>query len=176
MVGKIHKYDRNEETGNLKCPYCPYETKKQNTVSEHVRRKHAEIAARPIMANVCHCGRKFQTRTELVQHLNSKTHATEETAQFECPECHEKMAKKETLINHYVRYHLQDVQLMRQIDVFHSQCCHCEKVMKTTSMTYHVGVCNPASPFAKASKKTPSSSHDEFTEFMMFIHRAAQKH
>jgi uncharacterized Zn finger protein (UPF0148 family) len=53
MVGKIHKYDRNEETGNLKCPYCEYETKKQNTMSEHVRRKHAESADRPIMANIC---------------------------------------------------------------------------------------------------------------------------
>jgi len=173
MVGKIHKYNRNEETGDLRCPYCEYETLKQNTMSEHVRRKHAEKALRPIMANVCHCGRTFQTKTELCQHLNSKTHASDETSRFECPDCHEKMSKRESLVIHYVRSHLQGVRLKRQIDPFHSQCCHCEKIMKSTSMTYHVGVCNPASPFAKPSKKS-NVNDDEFSQFLMFICRAAQ--
>ena len=175
MVGKIHKYKTNEDTGKLQCPYCEYETAKQNTVSEHVRRKHAEIAARPIMSNSCHCGRMFQTKTELTQHLNSKAHQTDETARFECSECHIKMTKKEALVNHYVRCHLTHFRLMRQIDDEHSQCCHCEKVKKTNSMTYHVGVCNPASPFSNASKSITISPDDEFQEFMMFIQQAAQR-
>jgi len=175
MVGKIHKYKTNIDTGKLECPYCEYETAKQNTLSEHVRRKHAEIAARPIMANPCHCGRLFQTKTELTQHLNSRAHQTDETARFECSECHRKMTKREALINHYVRCHLtRSQQLMREIDDEHSQCLHCHKVMKTTSMSYHVGVCNPASPFSKTSRSIPIEQDDEFLEFMMFIQKAAQ--
>lgn len=174
MVGKIHKYKTNKDTGKLECPYCEYETAKQNTLSEHVRRKHAEIAARPIMANPCHCGRLFQTKTELTQHLNSRAHQTDETARFECSECHLKMTKKAALINHYVCCHLPRSRLMREIDDDHSQCLHCEKVMKTTSMPYHVGVCNPASPFAHTSRSIQIAPDDEFLEFMMFIQKAAQ--
>lgn len=37
------------------------------------------------------------------------------------------------------------------VDNDHSKCTHCSKVMKKCTMTYHLGICNPASPFSKCA-------------------------
>jgi len=151
MVGTIHRYETNEETGKLMCPYCDYQTQKGSTISEHVRQKHPQNAERPVLSNICphaDCGRSFQTKSELRHHINSKTHQTEETAAFACGECGDRFSKKSAMITHFVRVHLPHETMMTQIGE-DSKCEHCSKVMKTSSMSYHVGVCHPVSPFSK---------------------------
>ena len=167
MVGKLHTYKTNETTGKLVCPYCTeYETCKQSTMSEHVRQKHAMAANRPIVNEICphsNCGRSFRTKSLLRNHLASKAHAcctapTTDSATpltFSCEKCRECFAKQGQLISHYVRFHLpNDTMSVRVSDgaAADFKCTHCSKIMKQVPMTYHIGICNPASPFSKNPK------------------------
>ena len=174
MVGTVHKYETNEATGKLTCPYCSdYEALKQSTMSEHVRQKHAETAKRPIVVAVCphaECGRTFNNKSLLRNHLASKAHSLQSIQQdrkqdhkqdhkqdqqpgtmfsFSCEKCDACFAKKGQLISHFARFHLPNDGMMVHIDEKHSKCGHCSKVMKNCPMMYHIGICNPASPFSK---------------------------
>ena len=171
MVGTVHKYETNEATGKLTCPYCSdYEALKQSTMSEHVRQKHAETAKRPIVVAVCphaECGRTFNNKSLLRNHLASKAHSLQSIQQdhkqdqqdhkqdqqpgtmFSCEKCDACFAKKGQLISHFARFHLPNDGMMVHIDEKHSKCGHCSKIMKNCPMMYHIGICNPASPFSK---------------------------
>lgn len=159
MVGKLHTYKTNEATGKLMCPYCTeYETCKQSTMSEHVRQKHARDAARPMVNEICphsNCGRSFRTKSLLRNHLASKAHAfcAATPTTFSCEKCDACFAKRGQLISHFVRFHLpNDTMAVRVSDgaAADFKCTHCSKIMKQVPMTYHVGICNPASPFSKS--------------------------
>lgn len=168
MVGTVHKYETNEATGKLTCPYCSdYEALKQSTMSEHVRQKHAETAKRPIVVAVCphaECGRTFNNKSLLRNHLASKAHSLQDHkhdhkqdhkqdqqpgTMFSCEKCDACFAKKGQLISHFARFHLPNDGMMVRVDENHSKCGHCSKVMKNCPMMYHIGICNPASPFSK---------------------------
>jgi hypothetical protein len=182
MVGKLHTYKMNEVTGKLMCPYCTeYETCKQSTMSEHVRQKHTRDADRPMVNEICphsNCGRSFRTKSLLRNHLASKAHAccaaptvsttTETTDATEttetiatllpvsCEKCGARFAKRGQLISHFVRFHLPNDTMAVRVndggDAANFKCTHCSKIMKQVPMTYHVGICNPASPFSKNPK------------------------
>ena len=177
MVGTVHKYKTNESTGKLICPYCcEYEALKQSTMSEHVRQKHTKNANRPVVSAVCphvECGRSFNTISLLRNHLASKAHSQDcsshtsiislvsqisiiaaPSTNFSCEKCDACFAKKGQLINHFVRFHLSAKEMVVPIDSDHSKCTHCSKVMKKCTMTYHLGICNPASPFSKDACQT----------------------
>jgi uncharacterized protein YlaI len=161
MVGTLHRYNTNEATGKLMCPYCSdYEALKQSTMSEHVRQKHAKIANRPIVMALCphaECGRTFNNKSLLRNHLASKAHFLQEQepqdqpiTMFSCEKCNARFSKKGQLIVHFARSHLPNDAMVTHIDEEHSKCGHCSKVLKKKCpMMYHIGICNPASPFSK---------------------------
>ena len=138
------------------CPYCgDYEAQKQSTMSEHVRQKHAKPANRPIVMVLCphaDCGRTFNNISLLRNHLASKAHSLQDQqsiTMLSCEKCDARFSTKGQLITHFARLHLPHDAMVVHIDEEHSKCGHCSKVLKKCPMMYHIGICNPASPFSK---------------------------
>ena len=151
LQGIVHNYVRNEK-GNYVCMYCPKTSRKQSTISEHITRIHQVEAGRHIDPFECpNCMTRFNSASIRDQHI--VTHHTD-TKNYHCTHqgCNYHCKHAAALLTHYVRKHMAFDTMIKHVSKTQAICNHCNACMKTPSIAYHVGKCNPLSPFCKPLK------------------------
>jgi hypothetical protein len=104
---------------------------------------------------------RFNSASIRDQHII--THHTD-TKSHHCthPACGYEGKHMAALQTHYVRKHMAFDTLITNVSKTEAICNHCNTSMKTPSIAYHVGRCNPLSPFCKSLKgKTLEEEEDE---------------
>ena len=164
LQGIVHNYVRNEK-GNYVCMYCPKTSRKQSTISEHITRIHQVEAGRQIDPFECpNCMTRFNSASIrdhhiITHHTDTKNHhCTHHGCKYDCKHA-------AALLTHYVRKHMAFDTMITHVSKTEAICNHCNACMKTPSIAYHVGKCNPLSPYCKTLKgKTLELSEEEDEE------------
>ena len=130
------------------CPFCDWvcTSLKTSTFAMHISRKHPEDTGRPTSRYKCtECGKDdFLARTHLNHHI--KNHHEINKLKCRHPECQYEGKNKQSLISHYVCKHMTEIVK----ECKHAEkCSSCTKTMQSSwaGWKYHIGTCNPNSPF-----------------------------
>jgi hypothetical protein len=151
----IEDYDDRRKTfdGNImislpangKCPFCDWKCKsmKGSTWAMHMSRKHTIELGRAVDPYKCsQCEKKFCSRS----HLNHHVANHHEVILQKCPdiECCYRGKNRASVVTHYMRKHMKEIiDRCEAVD----GCVSCDR--SGTVSVYHMGVCNPCSPFSK---------------------------
>jgi len=151
----IEDYDDRRKTfdGNImislpangKCPFCDWKCKsmKGSTWAMHMSRKHTIELGRAVDPYKCsQCEKKFCSRS----HLNHHVANHHEVILQKCPDndCCYRGKNKASVVTHYMRKHMKEIiDRCEAVD----GCVSCDR--SGTVSVYHMGVCNPCSPFSK---------------------------
>jgi hypothetical protein len=142
------------------CAYCDYRTEKQSTLSMHVAMHHGKNK------HFCPwCTKGFTVRTQLQHHL--KNHHQDTAVPCKHPDCKMTFRLDTTMKMHYVRKHMNHLDLYRRIknDKVHSKCMTCGSILKRDAMIYHVAMCSVHSPFSRSALKRPDLRSDEIMPY-----------
>ena len=151
----IEDYDDRRKTfdGNImislpangKCPFCDWKCKsmKGSTWAMHMSRKHTIELGRAVDPYKCsQCDKKFCSRS----HLNHHVANHHEVILQKCPDndCCYRGKNRASVVTHYMRKHMKEIiDRCEAVD----GCVSCDR--SGTVSVYHMGVCNPCSPFSK---------------------------
>ena len=150
----IEDYDARRKTfdGNImislpacgECPFCDWKCKsmKGSTWAMHMSRKHTTELGRSVDPYKCsQCDKKFCSRS----HLNHHVANHHEVILQNCPDpaCCYQGKNRASVVTHYMRKHLKEViDRCEAVD----GCVSCDRTGAVS--VYHMGVCNPCSPFS----------------------------
>lgn len=152
LQGIVHKYTPNEN-GDYVCMYCPKTSRKQSTISEHISRVHPTEAGRQKDPFECPtCLMRFNSASIRDQHIQTH-HAIDAKTRCQYPNCTYEGKHEAALQTHYVRKHMPFETLISRPSKTEAICNTCNACMNAPSIVYHVGRCNPLSPFCKISTK-----------------------
>lgn len=137
---------RQERHGPFRyCTDCDYKSRKANTLSMHVSRKHSNEQNHfcPI------CPDAFPTQTQLGHHLVNK----HSDATINCADklCKLRFKNTTTQKTHYVRCHMDKKFLYIKKKEGRCKCISCGDISSLNAIIYHVSGCSPLSPFNKTN-------------------------
>jgi hypothetical protein len=151
----IEDYDERRKTfdGNImislpatgECPFCDWKCKsmKGSTWAMHMSRKHTIELGRAVDPYKCsQCEKKFCSRS----HLNHHVANHHEVILQNCPDkdCCYQGKNRASVVTHYMRKHMKEIiERCEAVD----GCVSCDR--SGVVSVYHMGVCNPCSPFSK---------------------------
>jgi hypothetical protein len=159
--GKVHKYIKNM-FDEYECEYCDKTSKNQSTISEHITRIHPMEAGRKVLSFKCHfCEKRFNNASGRDQHINNNHETTRKICAY--TDCSHSSKTNECLMKHYVKKHLCLDILTQKVDGDNTMCLHCNSVMKNQNIAYHVGGCNPKSPYCKVKNINTSTTTSSIT-------------
>ncbi|XP_059476117.1 zinc finger Y-chromosomal protein 2-like [Neocloeon triangulifer] len=124
-VNEFHLKPREEIRSD--CIYCAKKGIKVETLHQHVKSKHRDVAIR---CSVRSCALYFKTRAELDLHFEAKHKSEEEEKKIKCSICEYKAKSMDAIENHKAKYHgIQQI----------IKCQNCPKILGSKfDLQYHL--------------------------------------
>ena len=123
------------------CTLCTFSTYKQSTFSMHMLMKHPK--KKPHQCTLC--TQSFAVKTQLQHHMINKHTKTSINCQH--PGCKHKFKNYTAEMVHYMKRHINSEEYFDIEEKGIARCLHCDSTFNKAAIYYHVGKCNPESPF-----------------------------
>ena len=123
------------------CTLCTFSTYKQSTFSMHMLMKHPK--KKPHQCTLC--TETFAVKTQLQHHMINKHTKSVITCQY--PGCKLKFKNHTAEMVHYMKRHIKAEEYFEITEEGMACCLYCDSIFNKAAIYYHVGKCNPESPF-----------------------------
>ena len=124
------------------CSKCTFSTHKQSTFSMHMLMKHSN--KKPHKCTLCSA--TFSVKTQLQHHMINKH--TKNVIKCQHHQCNMTFKHNTAEMVHYMKRHVKHEDYFETFGNENlTRCLHCHNTFTKAAIYYHIGKCNPQSPF-----------------------------